>query len=197
MIEIERTNTPEEFESGVLALTEIFIDEYPYYATWIKKNLEQFKNGEKQILKIKSNDELLGYLMIHFCQKNIVKINGIYIFENNKGKGMATNAIKRLTEILKQNGVDLIFVQTRLDNNAVVHLFDKNGYDLIGTNYHEIEEKNNWVACNNVSEMKVNSQTVASKIYDGFKALSPEQISALRQEYKDANLVLKKTKKNR
>ena len=141
MIEIERTNTTEEFESGVLALTEIFIDEYPYYETWIRKNLSQFKNGEKQIQQIKSNDELLGYLMIHFCQKNIVKINGIYVFENNKGKGIATNAIERLTEILKQNGVDLIFVQTRLDNNAVVHLFDKTGYNLIGTNYHEIEEK--------------------------------------------------------
>ena len=63
--------------------------------------------------------------------------------------------------------------------------------------HHEIEEKNNWVACNNVSDLKVNSQTVASKIYDGFSALSPEQIGALRQEYKDANLVLKKTKKNR
>ena len=64
MIEIERVNTPEEFESGVLTLTEIFIDEYPYYITWIRKNLEQFKDGEKQILQIKSNDELLGYLKV-------------------------------------------------------------------------------------------------------------------------------------
>lgn len=197
MIELKKTNTIEEFKNGVFALTEIFIDEYPYYATWIKKNIDQFKCGEKQILKIKNNDELVGYLMIHFCKENIVKINGIYIFENNKGKGIATKAIEKLTETLSENGVDLIFVQTRLDNNAVVHLFDKTGYDLIGTNYHKIEEKNNWVACNNVSKKMNNSQDIASEIYDGFSALNSEQIDTLRLEHKDANLVLKRVKKNR
>lgn len=135
--------------------------------------------------------------MIHFCKENIVKINGIYIFENNKGKGIATKAIEKLTEILSENGVDLIFVQTRLDNNAVVHLFDKTGYDLIGTNYHKIEEKNNWVACNNVSKKMNSSQDIASEIYDGFSALNSEQIDALRVEHKDANLVLKRVKKDR
>ncbi len=37
MIEIKRIKTSEEFENGISALIEIFIDEYPYYKTWIKK----------------------------------------------------------------------------------------------------------------------------------------------------------------
>ena len=56
--------------------------------------------------------------MLHFCTDKIVKINGIYVFENNKGKGIATMAISELTKLLQKMNVQLIFVQTRLDNNV-------------------------------------------------------------------------------
>lgn len=49
MLEIRRLNTVDEFNKGITALTEIFIEEYPYYSKWIEKNLEQFRTGEKQI----------------------------------------------------------------------------------------------------------------------------------------------------
>lgn len=45
MFKIKRLNTPDEFNKGVTALTEIFIEEYPYYSKWIEKNLEQFRMG--------------------------------------------------------------------------------------------------------------------------------------------------------
>ena len=48
------------------------------------------------------NNQLLGYIMIHFNSKNIVKINGIYIFEENKGKGIATQALINLCTLLKK-----------------------------------------------------------------------------------------------
>lgn len=100
MIKLNRTSTQEEFDKGVEALTSIFIEEYPYYSTWINNHLEQFKSGEKQILSINNENELLGYLMLHFCTDKIVKINGIYVLENNKGKGIATMAISELTKLL-------------------------------------------------------------------------------------------------
>lgn len=192
MIKLNRTNTQEEFNKGVEALTSIFIEEYPYYSTWINNHLDQFKNGEKQILSINNEKELLGYLMIHFCTDKIVKINGIYVFENNKGKGIATLAINELTKLLQKKNVQLIFVQTRLDNNAVVHLFDKTGYNLIGTNFHPVELKDNWVACNNVSSLELDEQKVALGIYDGFNPLSEQEVQELRNKHKDGNLVLKK-----
>lgn len=57
-----------------------------------KKILEQFKIGEKQILSISNEKEIVGYIiMIHFCTKSIVKINDTYIFEDYKGKGLGNN----------------------------------------------------------------------------------------------------------
>ena len=192
MIKLNRISTQEEFDKGVEALTSIFIEEYPYYSTWISNHLEQFKSGEKQILSINNENELLGYLMLHFCTDKIVKINGIYVFENNKGKGIATMAISELTKLLQKMNVQLIFFQTRLDNNAVVHLFDKTGYNLIGKNFHPVELKDNWVACNNVSSLELDEQKVALEIYDGFTPLSEQEVQELRNKHKDGNLVLKK-----
>ena len=192
MIELKRTSTKEEFDNGVDSLTSIFIEEYPYYSTWIKKHVDQFETGEKQILSISEENKLLGYLMIHFCSKEIVKINGIYIFEEQKGKGIATQAVNSLTTMLKNINVKFIFVQTRLDNNAVVHLFDKTGYKLIGTNYHSVEHKNNWVACNNLSMLDVDEQSIASGVYDGFTPLSNQEVLDLREKHKNGNLVLRK-----
>ena len=130
--------------------------------------------------------------MLHFCTDKIVKINGIYVFENNKGKGIATMAISELTKLLQKMNVQLIFVQTRLDNNAVVHLFDKTGYNLIGKNFHPVELKDNWVACNNVLSLELDEQKVALEIYDGFTPLSEQEVQELRNKHKDGNLVLKK-----
>ncbi len=157
--------------------------------------MDEFISGKKQILSIKNNDELAGYIMIHFITNKIVKINGIYIFEEFKGQGVASNAILKLIDILKQSAIDLVYVQTRLDNNAVVHIFDKTNFKLIGTNFHKIEQKNNWVACNKINSLLSNEQEMASIIYDGFSPLNENDVISLREEHKNANLILKKVKK--
>lgn len=195
MVSLKRVATKEEFEKGVESLTSIFIEEYPYYSTWISNHMEQFIRGEKQILSVEKDNEIVGYFMIHFSSNKIVKINGIYIFEEFKGQGIASKAILELINILKQNSIDLVYVQTRLDNNAVVHLFDKTNFKLIGTNFHEVEQKNNWVACNKINSSITNEQEIASAIYDGFSPLNGSDVLSLREEHKDANLILRKTKK--
>lgn len=195
MVNLKRVTTKEEFEKGVEALTSIFIEEYPYYSIWISNHMDQFIRGEKQILSVEKDNEIVGYFMIHFFTNKIVKINGIYIFEEFKGQGIASKAILEFINILKQNYIDLVYVQTRLDNNAVVHLFDKTNFKLIGTNFHEVEQKNNWVACNKINSLITNEQEIASAIYDGFSPLNESDVLSLRNEHKDANLILRKTKK--
>ena len=195
MVNLKRVTTKEEFEKGVESLTSIFIEEYPYYSTWISNHMDQFIRGEKQILSVEKDNEIVGYFMIHFSTNKIVKINGIYIFEEFKGQGIASKAILELINILKQNSIDLVYVQTRLDNNAVVHLFDKTNFKLIGTNFHEVEQKNNWDDCNIINSLITNEQEIASAIYDGFSPLSQTDVLSLREEHKDANLILRKTKK--
>ena len=195
MVNLKRVTTKEEFEKGVEALTSIFIEEYPYYSIWISNHMDQFIRGEKQILSVEKDNEIVGYFMIHFFTNKIVKINGIYIFEEFKGQGIASKAILEFINILKQNYIDLVYVQTILDNNAVVHLFDKTNFKLIGTNFHEVEQKNNWVACNKINSLITNEQEIASAIYDGFSPLNESDVLSLRNEHKDANLILRKTKK--
>lgn len=197
MIKIRRVQNECELNDGIRALTLIFIDEYPYYSTWIEKHKDQFMNGEKQIIRVEDETNLLGYIMIHFISPELVKINGIYIFEEYKGKGIATKSIIELINVLKNANVNLIYIQTRLDNNAVVHLFDKTGFKLIGTNYHEVEQKNNWVACCNINSLLVDEQEIASKIYDSFSSLTPENIQSLREKHKNGNLVLTRKRKNK
>ncbi len=190
-MKLMRLHEKEELQKGIDALTEIFIGEYPYYSTWINKNKHQFESGEKTIFSAKENDEIVGYMMVHFCNDKIAKLNGIYVFEEYKGKGYASEAINQLTKLLGQSDMDLLYVQTRLDNNAVVHLFDKTGFDLIGTNYHEVEEKDNWVACYNLSNNStINVQKIATQIYDGYKPLNKEEVKQLKEEHKGGNLVL-------
>lgn len=195
MVNLKRVATKEEFEKGVESLTSVFIEEYPYYSTWISNHMDQFIRGEKQILSVEKDNEIVGYFMIHFSTDKIVKINGIYIFEKFKGQGIASKAILELINILKQNSIDLVYIQTRLDNNAVVHLFDKTNFKLIGTNFHEVEQKNNWVACNKINSLITEEQEIASAIYDGFSPLSQTDVLSLREKHKDANLILRKTKK--
>lgn len=190
-MKLMRLHEKEELQKGIDALTEIFIGEYPYYSTWINKNRHQFESGEKTIFSAEENDEIVGYMMVHFCCDKVAKLNGIYVFEEYKGKGYASEAINQLTKLLGQSDMDLLYVQTRLDNNTVVHLFDKTGFDLIGTNYHEVEEKDNWVACYSLSNNKnIDKQAIATEIYDGYKSLNSEEIKQLRENHKDGNLIL-------
>ena len=52
MVELKSIISKEDFERGIKELTTIFIDEYPYYSTWISTHIDQFISGEKQILKV-------------------------------------------------------------------------------------------------------------------------------------------------
>jgi len=82
-----------------------------------------------------------------------------------------------------------------LNNNAVVHLFDKTGFKLIGTNYHKVEQKDNWVACNRITPSSVDEQKIALSIYNGFYPLTNEGVQSLKEEHKNGNLVLTRTRK--
>ena len=82
MVNLKRVTTKEEFEKGVESLTSIFIEEYPYYSTWISNHMYQFIRGEKQILSVVKDNEIVGYFMIHFSTNKIVKINGVNNINN-------------------------------------------------------------------------------------------------------------------
>lgn len=162
-----------EIQEGLRSLTEEFISEYPYYAEWIKKNEDTFRNGNRLVVAMRDEEKKVGYMMLHFSSKTCAKINGIYVFPECQKKGYAKQALKQILENLKYIGYEYAFIQTRLHNEIVVHMFETLNFNVIGKNYHNIEKKYNWVACFDLQgkadeqEMKA----LAEKLYPGFETI--------------------------
>lgn len=160
----------ERIQEGLRSLTEEFIGEYPYYSKWIQKNEATFKDGTRVVYELNDNEKVVGYMMIHFSTAKCAKINGIYVFPNCQKKGYAKEALMQVLEELKMNNYDYAFIQTRIHNKIVVHMFESLHFDVIGKNYHEIEKQNNWVAVYDLKEKRNFNEMInlAEQFYPGF-----------------------------
>ncbi len=163
----------ERIERGLICLTNEFSAEYPYYKTWIEKNMTTFQNGSRIIYELREADVIVGYMMVNVSDKKIAKLNGIHVLPEHQKHGYARAAMQQLLDELKEQGYEYVYVQTRLHNKIVVHMFEVLHFHIIGMNYHNIEKQENWVAVfdlqrkDNIAEMK----GIADKIYPGFKAV--------------------------
>ncbi len=184
-MELKHLKDKGDIQEGINALTAIFIDEYPYYSEWIKKKEEEFNIFEKEILALIDKNIIVGYAMIHNCTPNYFKINGIYVFPEFEGNGYASNAIMQMIEEQALFGKQYALIQTRLHNNAVVHMFDKIGFDILGHNFHQIEQKDNWVAMFDINQKCDYDDMIgiAYKEYPGFEPRSIEEIQNTREKY--------------
>lgn len=160
----------QEIKDGLRSLTDEFIVEYPYYSTWIQKNKATFKDGTRIVYKLNDNGKTVGYMMIHFSTDKCAKINGIYVFPNCQKRGYAKEAFVQVLEELKEKDYEYVYIQTRINNKIVLHMFEALNFDVIGKNYHSIEKQNNWVAVydlqhkRNLEEML----NLAKQLYPGF-----------------------------
>ena len=163
----------EKLEEGLRSLTEEFIGEYPYYATWILKNEETFKNGTRVVYELREDGRTAGYMMIHFSTAKCAKINGIYVFPNCQKRGYAKQALVQVLEELKDKGYEYAYIQTRIHNKIVVHMFESLHFDVIGKNYHSIEKQDNWVAVYDLKQKRdfAEMNELAEQLYPGFKAI--------------------------
>lgn len=161
---------PKKLEEGLRSLTEEFIGEYPYYSKWIQKNLETFRDGTRVVYGLEDNGKTVGYMMIHFSTSKCAKINGIYVFPDCQKKGYAKKALLQVLEELKKQGFEYAYIQTRIHNKIVVHMFESLHFDVIGKNYHNIEKQNNWVAVYDLIGKRDFAEMVklAEQLYPGF-----------------------------
>lgn len=160
----------ERIQEGLRSLTKEFIVEYPYYSTWIQKNEATFKNGTRVIYELSDKEKTVGYMMIHFSTAKCAKINGIYVFPNCQKRGYAKEALLQILKELKEQNYDYAFIQTRIHNKIVVHMFESLHFDVIGQNYHNIEKQNNWVAVYDLKEKRNFDEMffLAEQLYPGF-----------------------------
>ena len=160
----------ERIQEGLRSLTEEFIGEYPYYSTWIRKNEATFKDGTRVIYELNDDGKTVGYMMIHFPTAKCAKINGIYVFPNCQKRGYAKEALLQVLEELKAKKYDYAYIQTRIHNKIVVHMFESLHFDVIGQNYHNIEKQSNWVAVYDLWRRRNFGEMVdlAEQLYPGF-----------------------------
>mgnify|MGYP000003705831 FL=1 len=160
----------ERIQEGLRSLTEEFIGEYPYYSTWIRKNEATFKDGTRVIYELNDDGETVGYMMIHFSTAKCAKINGIYVFPNCQKRGYAKEALLQVLEELKAQKYDYAYIQTRIHNKIVVHMFESLHFDVIGQNYHNIEKQSNWVAVYDLWHRRNFDEMfdLAEQLYPGF-----------------------------
>ena len=171
-MKIFRTFTPTSISKGIECLTNEFIGEYPYYKTWIEKNAETFVNGSRIIYELRESDAIVGYMMVNISSGKVAKLNGIHVLPEYQKRGYAKSAIQQLIDELREQNYEYLYIQTRLHNAIVVHMFEILNFYVIGTNYHSIEAQSNWVAAFDLQskhDMK-EMLDLASEIYPGFKA---------------------------
>jgi len=172
-MKIELLKDSAKVQEGIRSLTEEFIGEYPYYRAWILKNEETFRNGTRVVYGLYDSGKTVGYLMIHFSTAKCAKINGIYVFPDCQKKGYAKKALTQVLAELKSNGYEYAYIQTRIHNKIVVHMFESLQFDVIGKNYHSIEMQDNWVAVFDLKRKRdfTEMYELAENFYPGFKAI--------------------------
>ena len=163
----------ERIQKGLRSLTEEFNEEHPYYSTWIQKNKETFENGSRVIYELTDNGKVVGYMMIHFSTTSCAKINGIYVFPNCQRRGYAKEALSKALEELGRQNYKYVYIQTRMHNKIMVHVFDILNFYVVGQNFHSIEEKNNMVAVYDLKGKKDFEEMtgLAEQLYPGFSKI--------------------------
>ena len=99
IIKLEKS---ESIKEGLRSLTEEFIEEYPYYSTWIEKNEATFRDRKRVIYELNENEKIVGYMMVHFSTIKCAKINGIYVFQDCQQRGYAKDALLQVLEELRK-----------------------------------------------------------------------------------------------
>lgn len=171
-MKIFKISTPAGISKGIECLTSEFISEYPYYKTWIEKNAETFANGSRVIYELRESCAIVGYMMVNMSTGKFAKLNGIHVLPEYQKRGYAKSAIQQLIEELRKQNYEYLYVQTRLHNSIVVHMFEILNFSVIGTNYHNIEAQSNWVAVFDLQSKHDIKEILdlAIEIYPGFKA---------------------------
>ena len=163
----------ERIKEGLRSLTKEFIGEYPYYSTWIHENEATFSNGSRVVYELRDEEKVVGYMMVHFSTAKCAKINGIYVFPDCQKKGYAKTALLQVIEELKQQNYEYAYIQTRIHNKIVVHMFESLHFDIIGKNYHNIEKQDNWVAVYDLKGKRDFKEMLelAEQLYPGFSKI--------------------------
>ena len=87
------------------------------------------KNNEN-IFEISNEEDLIGYIIFHISE-DFTDIYKIFIRDNDKRKGYATDLLNKVIEIAKRYNSKKIMIEVRSKNTNAINFYKKNGFEQI------------------------------------------------------------------
>lgn len=121
-------------------LTKLIQDEKQYNA-FINENFivkDYFKNVIKDeqniLLGYEENEKIVGYIYFKFIKDEDGSgylIDGLYIEEEYRNKGIAKSLIEEGLKIIKEKGIDFIDINVMSKNEIAVNLYKSFGFEIL------------------------------------------------------------------
>lgn len=131
-MEIRKINNQDK-----IAIQNLYQQLYPTNDGW-RFNFENLEDNIIEIIPLclVENDQIKGFLLgiyYNFVGKSLAYIEDLIIESNSRGQGYGSSLIKEFEQIVKQKGVQALFVQTDPDEGEgdPSQFYIKNGYSLI------------------------------------------------------------------
>lgn len=87
------------------------------------------KNNDN-IFEISNEEDLIGYIIFHVSE-DFTDIYKIFIRDNDKRKGYATDLLNKVIEIAKRYNSKKIMIEVRSKNINAINFYKKNGFEQI------------------------------------------------------------------
>ena len=97
--------------------------------TEMMKDNYLLKNNDN-IFEISNEEDLIGYIIFHVSE-DFTDIYKIFIRDNDKRKGYATELLNKVIEIAKRYNSKKIMIEVRSKNTNAINFYKKNGFEQI------------------------------------------------------------------
>lgn len=87
------------------------------------------KNNDN-IFEISNEEDLIGYIIFHITE-DFTDIYKIFIRDNDKRKGYATDLLNKVIELAKRYNSKKIMIEVRSNNTNAINFYKKNNFEQI------------------------------------------------------------------
>lgn len=95
----------------------------------IMKDNYLLKNNDN-IFEISNEEDLIGYIIFHITD-DFTDIYKIFIRDNDKRKGYATDLLNKVIELAKRYNSKKIMIEVRSKNVSAINFYKNNGFEQI------------------------------------------------------------------
>lgn len=95
----------------------------------IMKDNYLLKNNDN-IFEISNEEDLIGYIIFHITE-DFTDIYKIFIRDNDKRKGYATDLLNKVIELAKRYNSKKIMIEVRSKNVSAINFYKNNGFEQI------------------------------------------------------------------